>query len=353
MFAMQKMIDKLVSELEAERVENARFRRMMEDILYNLEEDNMPTVSTRIREDEKSLGLLVEDGNVRGNVLVEAINGTSAVTIGADKIDLDGSLIVDKINDTTSVSIKADKIELDGKLIVDTINETSDVTINADKILLDADRINLDGKVIINKINDTSDVTIKADKIDLGGKVIIDKINEASNVTIKADKINLNGAVTANENFVIAEDGSVACRALSVTGGNILLPDPGDGSAVLRVESEDEGGGVTIFADRIAFDGSLTDGWEQEASLTLEQLMMKNKVSADAYNATAECTYLRPGNLRLTRTDTENGATGEQEEAVYGARGIMIPYLYKEAEAKTSDMLPLYIDAYGRICAVR
>ena len=131
MFAMQKMIDKLVSELEAERVENARFRRMMEDILYNLEEDNMPTVSTRIREDEKSLGLLVEDGNVRGNVLVEAINGTSAVTIGADKIDLDGSLIVDKINDTTSVSIKADKIELDGKLIVDTINETSDVTINS------------------------------------------------------------------------------------------------------------------------------------------------------------------------------------------------------------------------------
>ena len=147
MLGLQKTIERLCRELEAERVENARFRRMMEDLLYNLEEENMPQVSRRIREGEGNLALLVEDGKVRGSVLIEAINGASAVTIDADRI-------------------------------------------------------------------------------------------------------NLNGAVTANENFKINKDGSVACRALSLSGGEILLPDPGDGTAVLRVETADAAGGVTVYADR-------------------------------------------------------------------------------------------------------
>ena len=66
MLGMQKTIERLVRELEAERVENARFRRMMEDLLYNLEEENMPSVGTRLQRDEQSIGLLVEDGRVRG-----------------------------------------------------------------------------------------------------------------------------------------------------------------------------------------------------------------------------------------------------------------------------------------------
>ena len=384
MFAMQKMIDKLLSELEAERIENARFRRTMEDILYNLEEENMPAVSSRIREGEHSIGLLVEDGAVRGNVLIEAINGASAVTIDADKINLDGKLIVETINNTSGVTIDADKIsleadsiDLNGKLIVDTINGATDVTINADKVdldgklivesindasavTIDADKINLDGKLIVDSINGTSGVTINADKIkldatsiDLDGAVIVDTINDTTGVSINADKIDLNGAVTANSNFAIAKDGSVSCKALSVTGGEILLPDPADGTAVLRVVAKDESGGVTIFADRIAFDGSFLPGWKQEGSFSLEQLMMKNEVEDGTGTTTAECSYVRPGSLRLTRQDTVSGVSGNLDQATYSARGVTIPYLHSHPVAKAAGMMPLYIDSYGRVCAVQ
>ena len=274
MLGMQKTIERLVRELEAERVENARFRRMMEDLLYNLEEENMPSVGTRLQRDEQSIGLLVEDGRVRGGVLVEAINGATAVTIDADKIALDGKLEVDAINGATAVSIDADKIDL-------------------------------------------------------------------------------NGAVTANDNFKIHKDGSVSCRALSLTGGEICLPDPGDGSAVLRVETEDAAGGVTVFADHIAFDGSFTEDWQQQADLSLEQLMLTNE-AGDGTGATIHMGgYYRPGSLRLTRKDIPaGGLAGEEDEAIYTARGITLPFLRAHPVAKTAGMLPLYVDENGKICAV-
>lgn len=297
MFSLQKTVERLCRELEAERVENARFRRLMEDILYNLEEENMPAVSARLQKGEKSIGLLVEDGAVRGSVLVEAINDTSSVTIGADKIDLDGKLVVDSINNASSVTIDADKIDLDGRLVVDSINNTSSVTIDA-------------------------------------------------------DKIDLNGAVTANENFKIHEDGSVSCRALTLTGGEICLPDPGDGTAVLRVETEREGGGVTVFADRIAFDGSFTAGWAQEADMSLEQLRLANEVDNTVGGTTRAAIYCRPGQVRVTRQETSGGVAGKEDEAVYDARGVSLPYLASHPKSKQSGMRPLYIDANGNLCAV-
>jgi phage baseplate assembly protein gpV len=359
MLAMQKTINRLLAELEAERIENARFRRMMEDLLYNLEDENMPAVSSRIREGERSIGLLVEDGAVRGSVLVEAINGTSAVTIDADKINLDGRMIVETINGTSGVTINADRvafdadsIDLDGKVIVQTINDTSGVTI-------DADRVDLDGRLIGDTINGTSGVTINADHvafdaddIDLDGKVIVQTINEASGVSIRADKIDLNGAVTANENFVIHEDGSVACKALSLTGGAIHLPDPGDGTAVLRVETENASGGVTVFADRIAFDGQFVPGWVQEGDLSLEQLRMASEVEDGTGVTAKEAVYVRPSALRLTYQEVSGNQAGAESEGTYTARGITLPYLRKNPVAKAAGMIPLYIDKYGRLCAV-
>ena len=245
MLGLQKMMERLCRELEEERRENARFRRMMEDVLYNLEEENMPSVSRRIREGEKSLALLVEDGAVRGSVLIEAING-------------------------------------------------------------------------------------------------------ASLVQIDADRINLNGAVTANGNFKINTDGSVACQALSLTGGEILLPDPQDGSPVLRVETPDAAGGVTVFADRIAFDGDFIPNWHQEASLGLEQLSFFNSVEESDGSVTDCHAYVRPTGIRLTRKDTGD----EEFEASYSAYGISVPRIYKRAVRRTENMRPLYIDANGSICAV-
>lgn len=49
----------LLSQIEAQRIENARFRRKVEDLLYNLDGENMPTVEKRLSAVEKLLADLV------------------------------------------------------------------------------------------------------------------------------------------------------------------------------------------------------------------------------------------------------------------------------------------------------
>lgn len=293
MWHLEKSIAALCRELEAERVENAKFRRMMEDILYNLEEENMPGVAARLVKGEKSIGLLVEDGQVRGAVLVQAINGASGVTIDADKIDLNGNLLVQRINNGATV-------------------------------------------------------TIDADKIDLNGNLLVQRINNGASVTIDADRINLNGAVTANENFKIHEDGSASCKALEVTGGRISLPDPADGSSVLEVHTENEAGGVTVYADRIAFSGQFTQGWDQEAMLSLGQLSFANRVEGGDGNENQMAGYYRPGEIYLTWASRY----GSSDSMTITPRYVQMPYLANNPRTKTAGMRPVYIDENGRLCAV-
>ena len=293
MLALQKRLDALCRELEAERVENAKLRRTLEDVLYNLEEDNMPAVAARLTRGEKSIGLLVEDGEVRGRVLVEAINGASGVTIEADKIDLGGTLIVERINRTSAVAINADKINM-------------------------------------------------------GGALIVEKINGEGAVQIKADRIDLNGAVTANENFCIHEDGSASCKALSVTGGSISLPDPGDGRAVLAVHTADEAGGVTVYADHIAFAGRFIPGWDQQASMSLSGLSLTNEVEQADGSVSRMGGHYRPGEIALSWQTNDSPA----DELEITPRYIRMPFLSTHPVAKTSGMRPVYIGEDGRLHAV-
>jgi hypothetical protein len=46
------------------------------------------------------------------------------------------------------------------------------------------------------------------------------------------------------------------------------------------------------------------------------------------------------------------GLAGEEDEAIYSARSISVPFLQAHPVAKTAGMLPLYIDQNGKICAV-
>ena len=75
-----------------------------------------------------------------------------------------------------------------------------------------------------------SAIKVKADAIEstvskkVGSDEIISKINQsAEEVSIKAEKISLNGAVTANSNFKINTDGSAETKALTITGGSLLI----------------------------------------------------------------------------------------------------------------------------------
>ena len=75
-----------------------------------------------------------------------------------------------------------------------------------------------------------SAIKVKADAIEstvskkVGSDEIISKINQsAEKVSINAEKISLNGAVTANSNFKINTDGSAETKALTITGGSLLI----------------------------------------------------------------------------------------------------------------------------------
>jgi len=75
-----------------------------------------------------------------------------------------------------------------------------------------ADKANGVAEMIVEGIGDNGVVT--------GASVIASINDDESNLTLNADKINLNGAVTANNNFVINQDGSV-----KMNNGKLELTD--------------------------------------------------------------------------------------------------------------------------------
>lgn len=64
-------------ELAAARAENARFRRLVEDLFYNLEAENMPSVDARIAALEKLLGIAAG-----GNALHTAVRDALLTAYG-------------------------------------------------------------------------------------------------------------------------------------------------------------------------------------------------------------------------------------------------------------------------------
>ena len=53
-------IELLRRELHSARIENARFRRMAEDLLYNLDGENMPVIEARLKAAEEKLARLTQ-----------------------------------------------------------------------------------------------------------------------------------------------------------------------------------------------------------------------------------------------------------------------------------------------------
>ncbi len=251
-----KALEAIRRELEADRIESARFRRTMEDLLFNLDEENMPQVDRRIRESEDRIALVVGEDE----------NGKDAVR----------------------------------------------------------------ASIIVEAINDTSDVAITA------------------------DRINLNGAVTANENFRIHEDGSVSCRQIEITGGRINLPDPGDGEPLIRVFSDALGGVISIYADRLRFDGEpLPGSYTISAELNAEQLTLRQQVADPDGTQTERITYLRPGEYRQITNTTGTDSASEEESIRLSSSGICAPRIYHTPVPDTDPALrPLYIDENGYIRAL-
>lgn len=89
-------------------------------------------------------------------------------------------------------------------------------------------------KVELNSsINQTAESIMLEVSQKVGENEVISSINQsAEEISINANKINLNGVVTANNNFIIKENGTMEC-----TGADIKLSDDGSASSSLNLYS--------------------------------------------------------------------------------------------------------------------
>lgn len=74
--------------------------------------DEVARIDKRTAKNEASIGLIVNNGEVNGSIVIEAINNESSAKIKADRLDIEGK----KLN------IKVDATNIEGKVTADQIN---------------------------------------------------------------------------------------------------------------------------------------------------------------------------------------------------------------------------------------
>ena len=75
----------LRDEVRRLRAELARYRRYLDDLLVNLEEENMPTVAEKLSTLSAGISpLLGDNGAVSGDALVTALNTASGTSLSLD-----------------------------------------------------------------------------------------------------------------------------------------------------------------------------------------------------------------------------------------------------------------------------
>lgn len=101
MQALKKEIAELRQEIKAMKDEQIKKRRNDEDLMFNLDGDNVPTLQGIV----KRVNLVVNgDGTANAELIIEAINGQSKAQIRADRIDLTG----------TEINLTANNIKITG-----------------------------------------------------------------------------------------------------------------------------------------------------------------------------------------------------------------------------------------------
>lgn len=81
-----KETELLRRELTAVRIENARFHRMAEDLLYNLDGENMPAVERRIKDLEGAVLLLYSGEGVDEAMLKRAFSDALGILLARKSI---------------------------------------------------------------------------------------------------------------------------------------------------------------------------------------------------------------------------------------------------------------------------
>lgn len=158
-----------------------------------------------------SIGLLVENGEASGGLIIEAINGEGVTaTIKADRVDIGGALVIDKINKyieatTDYVKINAEAVDIGGALIIEKINGLADETEEGETLVkISADLVDIEGKVNAEYI-EALGITATSLKVrDTDGATIFAAGGNACTVgglTTTADGLVANKALHADRDF--------------------------------------------------------------------------------------------------------------------------------------------------------
>lgn len=189
------------------------------------------TLEQTVSEQGASIGLIVSDGEIRGGMVIEAINGETVSKISADRLDIEGK----------ELNIKVDAANITGLLTAEQIDATN----------LEVDAANITGKLTAAQIDATDLVVTKANITsgDIGG-FLIDHNSLYTNSTFKNSSLILSSSGT---------ESSITVNGVTKRGWKILSGS--EGSSAKNFGVDDDGylyaSGVTVSGLIEASEGSI------------------------------------------------------------------------------------------------
>lgn len=167
------------------------------------ETDSIAALVTRVTGLEAEIELVVENGGVKGGVLIEAINGETTAKISADRLDIDGKTLNIKVEATNIEGLlTADNVTA-GKVLAEDLKVTNanfTGTLSADKIDVENLKVydaNFEGTLTAAKIDvDGVFEALKGDFDMLVAGIVTADFVEA--LAIDVSKANITGLLSAN-----------------------------------------------------------------------------------------------------------------------------------------------------------
>lgn len=280
MFEMiKKKLDELTKTVKKQNDEQIKFRRAYEDQINNLDEDNIPKLSSVIETNTKNgqaIAAVVSSDGAGGykadaSLILQSINGQSSATLRADKIDFTAG----------TYTVGADHISLAGK----TINMTSD------NIKIASTNFNVDrtGKATMNAAVIKKGCILGSD-ITSGAGIQIGSTYQFDSTSGKSSDVKIYVSETPDG---VGYSKGIEIRA-NDTGGNIT--DPRSGSLVVNSQE--------LALTTLAGEAS------QEISYTTNLGSSDAFIGIEKYNSSTTALVLRVGNTGIWITDGAIYTTG-------------------------------------------
>ena len=180
---MANNLQEIYEELQKLREENTKFRRLYEDTIYNLDEDNFPGFKKVIRavnETYENIAQIQGQVTSQGAMISQIVS--SRVEDGETVYEANASFIIAAINGQSTAKIKADLIEMTGTTVFLTprdVGANGTTTIHGDRVRL--------GSLISNNYEEVDGVVTAGMKIDLNNGTITSKnfkLDSSGNVSI-------------------------------------------------------------------------------------------------------------------------------------------------------------------------